>query len=426
MPDPCAILVETMRDSKIFRRRLLKSSVSAGVLAVLQALSGVAAAADAKLLGVRYGTHQGHTRLVLDLDSAVRIKNFTLDNPPRFVVDIPHTDKHAAMPEDFGDDPIVRSVRGGKRKDGSLRLVFETYGVSEAETRYLKPMANNNHRIVLDLQLREPVARVEPKPASQPVKRKRRPVQTVSRSPNVIVAIDAGHGGKDPGALGARSSLEKDITLNMAKRLARLLEGTPDITPVLVRGGDEFVSLSKRVSITRGAKADLMISLHADAFEDERASGSSVYVLSTKSASSAAAKFLAAKENKVGGLGIGEDDALRRIILDLSQGASRELAQDAASRILKHVGKVNKLHKKSVEHAGFVVLKSPDVPSVLVEMAFISNPKEEQRLSTSSYQERFASSLRDGIIEYFINNAPYGTHYYTKYRGGGNIIASAD
>ncbi|MGB0866111.1 MAG: N-acetylmuramoyl-L-alanine amidase family protein, partial [Granulosicoccaceae bacterium] len=247
-----------------------------------------------------------------------------------------------------------------------------------------------------------------------------------ARSPNVIVAIDAGHGGKDPGALGARDSLEKDITLDMAKRLARLLEATPDITPVMVRTGDEFVSLAKRVAITRKAGADLMISLHADAFNDQRASGSSVYVLSTERASSEAAKFLAAKENKVGGLGKGEPDALRKIILEMSQGASRELAQDAAGRILKHVGTVNKLHKKSVEHASFMVLKAPDVPSVLIEMAFISNPKEEEQLRTSSYQERFASSLRDGIVEYFINNAPYGTNYYTKYRGGGQVVASAD
>lgn len=415
-----------MRYSKLFRRRFLKTSLSAGSLALLQVVSGVAeASGPARLLGVRYGTHGGHTRLVLDLDSSVRIKNFTLDNPPRLVVDIPNTRSAADMPTDFGSDPIVRSVRDGARPDGGLRLVFETTNVASAETRYLKPMQNSSHRIVLDLKLAE--VKAAPAKAPQTVKKvKRQSKRLMARSPNVIVAIDAGHGGKDPGALGARKSLEKDITLDMAIRLARLLEATPDITPVLVRGGDEFVSLGNRVRITREAKADLMISLHADSFNDHRASGSSVYVLSTKRASSEAAKFLAAKENKVAGLAAGHSDALRKIILDLSQVASRELAQDAAGRILKHVGTVNKLHKKSVEHASFMVLKAPDVPSVLVEMAFISNPKEEQQLSTSTYQEKFASSLRDGIIEYFINNAPYGTHYYTKYRGGGRLIASAD
>ena len=415
-----------MRYSKLFRRRFLKTSLSAGSLALLQVLSGVAeASGPARLLGVRYGTHGGHTRLVLDLDSSVRIKNFALDNPPRLVVDIPNTRSAADMPSDFGSDPIVRSVRDGARPDGGLRLVFETHNIASAETRYLKPRQNSSHRIVLDLKLAE--VKAKPAKAPQVVKKpQRQSKKLLARSPNVIVAIDAGHGGKDPGALGARKSLEKDITLDMAIRLARLLEATPDITPVLVRGGDEFVSLSNRVRITREAKADLMISLHADSFNDHRASGSSVYVLSTKRASSEAAKFLAAKENKVAGLAKGHSDALRKIILDLSQGASRELAQDAAGRILKHVGTVNKLHKKSVEHASFMVLKAPDVPSVLVEMAFISNPKEEQQLSTSTYQEKFASSLRDGIIEYFINNAPYGTHYYTKYRGGGRLIASAD
>lgn len=416
-----------MRNSKLIRRKFIKTSVSAGSLALLQALSGQAqAASQARLMGVRFGTHLGHTRLVLDLDASVRIKNFTLSDPPRLVVDIPNTRSATDMPTNFGDDPIVRSLRDGNRPDGGLRLVFETYGEAKATTRYLKPMNNRSHRIVLDLERdpskQEAVVSQEPKVVSKP----RKAVKTVTRQPHVVVAIDAGHGGKDPGALGSRKSLEKNITLDVAKRLARMLEATPDITPVLVRDNDEFVSLSKRVKITRRAKADLMISLHADSFNDHRASGTSVYVLSTKGASSAAAKFLAAKENEVGGVGSGEHSALHKILLDMSQGASRELAHDAASRILKHVGKVNKLHKKSVERANFMVLKAPDVPSVLVEMAFISNPKEEQQLSTSSYQERFAASLRDGIIEYFINNAPYGTNYYAKYRDGGNLVASAD
>lgn len=415
------LLVEMMRDSKRLRRQFLKTFVSVGGLALSQVASSAVPADTARLLGVRYGTSGEQARLVLDLDSSVRIKNFTLSNPPRLVVDILNTRNDARMPESFGSNPVLRSVRSARRSDGSLRLVFATANTVTATTHYLAE-ERSKHRVVLDLKLS--AVKSEPKPPTKRVKR--RPAKMLERSPNVIVAIDAGHGGRDPGALGSKNSLEKDITLDMARRLARLLEATPDITPVLVRDSDAYVSLTERVNITRRAKADLMISLHADSFpEDQRASGSSVYVLSTKSASSAAAKFLAAKENRVGGLAVGKPDALRKIILDLSQGASRELAQDAAGRILKHVGKVNKLHKKSVEHAGFVVLKAPDVPSVLVEMAFISNPKEEQQLSTSSYQERFASSLREGIIEYFVNNAPYGTHYYKKYRGGGQLIASA-
>lgn len=414
-----------MRKSQSIRRGFLRTSLVLGALALLQLLSA-AMAGEARLTGVRYGTHAGHTRLVLDLDSAVRIKNFTLDNPPRVVVDIPRARVDGRLPDNFGDDPIVRSVRDGKRPDGGLRLVFETHAVAQAKTRYLKPAANRNHRIVLDLSLVPAATRAQAAEKPLVVRRpKRERTKLAPRSPNVIVAIDAGHGGRDPGALGARKSLEKDITLDMAKRLARLLEASPDITPVLIRSDDSFVSLAKRVAMTRRVKADLMISLHADAFNDHRASGSSVYVLSTKRASSEAAKFLAAKENEVGGLGKGEPDALRRIILEMSQGASRELAQDAAGRILKHVGKVNKLHKKSVEHASFMVLKAPDVPSVLVEMAFISNPREEEQLRTTSYQERFATSLRDGIIEYFVNNAPYGTNYYAKYRGSSRV-ASAD
>jgi len=464
--------------SKLLKFDCLRKVLSLGALVTVQLVGAtVAMAQQSQLLGVRFGNHSGQTRLVLDMDSQVQIKNFSLDNPPRFVVDIPNTANVSVFPDTFGEESVVSSVRHGIRDDGSLRLVFETDYVADAQTRYLKPMNGQGHRVVLDLRSRVaqvqqvapaapvapaaqqfvtepapvvqavqdvvpapveiPLGNVSPKstPAAAVVAEVQKPAvaEPVPAAPAPVAVAPAKPAPakapvivyKKPQVAKPKYRYEKDITLDIAKRLARLLEQAPDITPVLIRTEDEFVHLGERVRRTRKANADLLISLHADAFDDARASGSSVYVLSTKNASSTAAKFLAEKENKVGGVDGGQPNDLRKILFDLSQGASRELAYDAASRILRHVGKVNKLHKKTVEHAGFVVLRAPDVPSVLVEMAFISNPKEEQQLLTSSYQERFAGSLRDGVIEYFMHHAPYGTEYYVKYRGG-QVVAAAD
>ncbi len=382
------------------------------------------------MLGLRYKAYESHTRLVLDLDRAVRQKNFSLSSPNRIVVDLPDTKVARELTSAFGSDPLLKSLRSGVRDGDDLRLVIETQIAAEAHTTYLDATAGNHFRIVLDISPIDGAAtqstaaqsttqqQVVRRPASAALSNGEPDALVAPRLEDIVVAIDAGHGGNDPGAVGQSSTLEKDVVLAIAKRLHRMLSAVSGIKPVLVRTDDEYLGLKERVNITRESQADLLISLHADAFDQESASGSSVYVLSNRGASSAARRFLSAKQgNRVGGLHLAEQsDALAKILVDLSQSASRETSVGVAENVLRRIGKVNKLHKKSVEHASFVVLKAPDVPSVLVEVGFISNPKEEQRLVTTSYQERVAAAIGNGVVDHFKANPPFGTAFYRRYR----------
>ncbi|MBT6276827.1 MAG: LysM peptidoglycan-binding domain-containing protein, partial [Chromatiales bacterium] len=229
----------------------------------------------------------------------------------------------------------------------------------------------------------------------------------------IVVAVDAGHGGTDPGAIGARGTREKDVTLSIAKRLANAINGFPGFKGVLVRKRDEFLRLRSRIDRARKAGADLLVSVHADAFRDRRVRGASVWVLSTKGASSEAARWLAARENAadlVGGVSLDDkDDLLKQVILDLSQTATLNNSAAVASVALGELRKVGHVHKPSVQRAGFVVLKAPDIPSILVEAAFISNPSEERRLKDAAHQERLANALARGIKQYFERKPPPGT-----------------
>jgi len=227
------------------------------------------------------------------------------------------------------------------------------------------------------------------------------------------VAIDAGHGGDDPGALGPRGTQEKDVALAIARKLESWLQRQKGITPVMIRSGDYYISLRGRIRKARNYKADLFISIHADAYVNGTAQGSSVYVLSSKGASSEAARWLADSENNadlIGGVSLDDkDDLLASVLLDLSQNATLAASMDVASRILSQLGKISEVHKNQVEHAGFVVLKSPDIPSILVETGFISNRHEENQLRRQNYQQRIANALGDGLVQYFQDNPPAGT-----------------
>lgn len=401
------------------------------VLAVLATLTisivmlAQALAADgAHLVGLRYKAYDTHTRVVLDLDRPVRQKNFSLNAPHRVVVDLPRTVVGQSLIGSFGDDPLLLSVRSGIRNGEDLRLVIETRVAAEAKTTYLKGGNGKHYRIVLDIARQDgrSAASASQAVVTRPARaalRVEEPADAITpRLDDIVIAIDAGHGGKDPGAIGKHDTYEKDIVLSVAKRLHRMLAPIDGIKPVLIRGDDSFLPLKERVRRTRESRADLLVSLHADAFSQESASGSSVYVLSNRGADAAARRFLARKgDNLVGGLPLAEQsDSLARILVDLSQSASRETSVGVADRVLARVGKVNKLHKKQVERAGFVVLKAPDVPSILVELGFLSNHKEERRLATTSYQERLAAAIANGVLDHFRANPPFGTAFYRRYR----------
>ena len=272
----------------------------------------------------------------------------------------------------------------------------------EIQRSQLAPRQQYGHRLVIDLIDKNPPLKAEPIQLPVP-----------GHDRDVVIAIDAGHGGEDVGAIGARGSYEKDIVMAVAHELASLINARRGMQAVLVRDGDYYIGLRKRTEIARMSQADLLISLHADAFRDPRVAGSSVYVLSQNGASSEAARWLAESENDsdlIGGVALDDkDEVLRSVLIDLSQTASLDSSIEAAGEVLAALKKLGKVHKRKVEHAGFVVLKSPDVPSLLIEMAFISNPAEEKKLQDDVFRRRLATAIRDGVMNYFNDNAPPGT-----------------
>ena len=247
-------------------------------------------------------------------------------------------------------------------------------------------------------------------PAAKPVAVK---TSTATPSRELVIAIDAGHGGKDPGAKGRRGTKEKTVVLAIARKLAELIKKEPGMRPVLIRDGDYFLGLRQRIDKARKHNADLFISIHADAFRDRRAHGSSVFVLSRRGASSEMARWIAAKENAAdlaGGVSLDDkDDMLTGVLLDLSQSATLAASHEVASNMLNGLKRLGKMHKSTVQRAGFMVLKSPDIPSILVETAFISNPKEENKLRSTQHQARLAQAMLNGIRDYFDTHPPPGT-----------------
>lgn len=360
--------------------------------------------ASAQIDNVRLWTAPDHTRLVFDLDQPVEHKVFVLNSPERVVIDI----KEAKIAKSFDsrgvEDRKLRRVRHGKKGKGDLRIVLDLKETIRPKSFQLKPSGGYDHRLVVDLYAKENTSERKVAKSTKDL--------TVLR--DVIVAIDAGHGGEDPGAVGSvKRTREKHITLQVAKKLKALVDAQPGMRGVLTRTGDYFLSLRKRLNIARKHKADLFVSIHADAFRDKRVRGSSVYVLSRRGASSEAARWLAKQENSadlVGGVSLSDkDDVLASVLLDLSQSASRHMSMAAASKVYKQLGKVGKVHGHRVQQAGFVVLKSPDIPSMLVETGFISNPQEERKLRTTKYQNQLARAMLNGIRAYFDEVQPPGT-----------------
>ncbi len=367
-------------------------------------LAGFAwAGAPTRIQALRIWDGPDHTRTVFDVSGPLDYKVFTLENPSRLVLDI----NTAVL--DTGFVPanaagVLKGVRTGKLGEQGVRVVFDLGEAVRPQSFLLPPADALGHRLVVDLYRQK--AKVEPV-----VRTVQQAVPANERK--VVVAIDAGHGGEDPGARGASGSWEKSITLAVAQELKRQIDAEPGMQAVLVRDGDYFIPLRQRYQKAREASADLFVSVHADAFNKPTASGSSVFVLSTRGASNEAARWLAASENKsdlVGGVSLDDkDDTLAAVLLDLSQSATMKASADVASQVLEAMKRVGKAHKPNVESASFMVLKSPDVPSILVETAFISNPGEEKKLLDPGHRTRLAAAIVDGVRDYFTTQPPPGS-----------------
>ena len=380
----------------------MRSLQRIGILLLLLA-SGSAAAQAVALKDVRVWGSPDSTRLVLDLTAPVTYNLFTLSGPERIVIDIDAIDanlKAFAMPAPAG---VVKGVRFGERGKSGLRIVIDVNEKVEAKGFLTPPNETYGHRLVVDLG--------HALPAAPPA-----PVKVASRDGqrDLVIAIDAGHGGEDPGAIGKAGTREKTVALAIAKKLAERINAEPGMRAVLTRTGDYFVKFKDRIGRARTNQADLFVSVHADAFMDRSVRGSSVYVLSTRRASNEAAKTLADRENAadlIGGVSLHDkSDVLASVLLDLSQNAAISASRDAASRVLSELDTVGQLKKSDVQHASLIVLTSPDVPSMLVETAFISNPDEERKLRDPAHQERLATAIHSGIRRYFYDNPPPGTH----------------
>ena len=391
---------------------------------------------------------QDYTRLTIESNKPISHNMFMIGGPDRLVVDLEDVELGNALKELTqkvgSSDPYIKSVRIGRFKPGVVRLVLDLRSEIKPQLFALNPIGEYGHRLVLDVYPAEPIdplmALLEKSSSDRKEVADSSPVITLEdklqsgvdygrlpgedssannttselRSRTLIIAIDAGHGGEDPGARGRRGSLEKNITLAIARKVKALIDETPNMRGVLIRDGDYFIQLDKRVAKARQVKADLFVSIHADAFIKPKARGSSVFALSDHGATSSAARWLAKKENEadlIGGVNLAiKDPYLARTLLDLSQTQAISDSMKLAKYVLNELGDINDLHRGRVEQAGFAVLKSPDIPSILVETAFISNPNEERRLNDKGYQTKLAKAILKGINRYFAQNPALSRH----------------
>lgn len=392
-----------------------------------------------QIASTRMWPSKEYTRVTIETGSAIKYAVFTIPSPQRIVLDLdgvepsPHLDQ--LVNRVGADDPYIKAIRMGRFKPTVLRIVFDLKADARPEVFALAPVANYGHRLVLDIYPVKPldpmmalVQEIEQKsrqgqdakpdipvhasnrtetPSIQPASIKPSPGFGASPRP-IIIAIDPGHGGEDPGAIGPQGTYEKDVTLAISRKLKNLIDAEPNMQAVLTRDGDYFVALHTRVQKARRVQADLLISVHADAFIKQHARGSSVFALSDRGATSAAAQWLAKHENNadlIGGLNLGvREPYLKQTLLDLSQTATIADSLRLGRTVLTEIGEINTLHKNAVEQAGFAVLKAPDIPSVLVETAFITNPEEERRLRDDAYQARMAAAILGGIKKYLSSN----------------------
>lgn len=378
-------------------------------MALLAALS--VSAVEAQVLSTRIWPAPEYTRLTFESKEEIQYKIFSVTHPARLVLELQTNDITAALAElngkVTGEDPYIQGLRVARNRPGVVRVVLDLKQDVRPQIFTLRPVADYGHRLVLDIH---PIVPHDVMAQLLEETEKLRPRLRPGAPRLATIVIDPGHGGEDPGAIGRRGSREKDVTLSIARRLKKLIDGEPNMRALLTRDGDYFLALGARVEKARAVKADLLVSIHADAFTRPNVRGSSVFALSDKRATSELARALAKKENEsdlIGGVALQtKDDHVRRTILDLSQSATIDHSLRLGSSVLKQLGGVNDLHKPRVEQASFAVLTAPDVPSILVETAFISNPEEERRLNDDVYQDKLAQAILEGIREYIAKHPP--------------------
>jgi N-acetylmuramoyl-L-alanine amidase len=434
----------------VSRRTVLKAGATL-LLSVVAPLRAYAA----QILAVRVWPADDYTRVTLENDTDLKATHFIVKDPERMVVDIEGLELNPTLKSLVAkiqsNDPYIKQVRVGQNRPNVVRLVFDLKEEVTPQVFTLPPAGNYKHRLIFDLYPNKPVDPIaamiekgdwsDPAPAPAPtpkeqltelkpdlkaepreeLKNELKTAEKFDKNGKLVrmitIALDPGHGGEDPGASGKNGSREKDIVLSIAKRLKAKLEDVPNIRVMLTRDGDYFVPLGTRVEKARKVQADLFVSIHADAFVQPTARGSSVFVLSEKGATSSAARWLADKENladTIGGVNVkNHDKQLASVLFDLSTTAQINDSMKLGRSVLGEIGGINRLHKGSVEQAGFAVLKAPDIPSILIETAFISNPEEEAKLLDEAYQNKLADAIVTGIRRYFAKNPPLAKNRLT-------------
>ena len=366
---------------------------------------------------IRLWAGPDNTRVVLDLSGSAQHSLQVLKNPDRVVLDVAGARLASSARTAPAGTGLVKEVRMGRRPSGELRIVFDMMRPIQAKSFLTAPNHRYGYRLVIDLGQSRGVET---------------PVKVEHARPDardLIIAVDAGHGGEDPGAIGKNGTREKDVVLAIARELVLKIDAEPGMKAVLTRNGDYFVPLRDRMRRARAQQADLFVSIHADSIRDRRVDGSSVYILSQRGATDEASRWLAERENAsdlIGGVSLDDkDDVLASVLLDLSQSASLSASQIAAERVLRELNRVGEVRKPLVQQARFMVLKSPDIPSMLVETAYISNPQEELRLRSAPHQAKLAAAIHQGVHDYFYANPPSGSRVAQLAAGAAPRVALA-
>lgn len=380
---------------RLFLKRVSRYGLS---FALLTGAKPVFAKSTRTLTGIRISqSAEDHTRIVFDLTGDFEHNLFTLADPPRVVVDLNDTRRSDAIDISTRQTSLMSGIRSASKNGGRLRVVIDLESKARPRSFALRPDGKSGHRLVVDLH----ATNLSPTPIKTSQEKR------TQRKKQFVIALDPGHGGRDPGAIGKKGTREKDVALSVAKKMKTLINRESGYRAILTRDADRFITLRNRVKKAREAEADIFISLHADSFHKSHVKGASVYALSLRGASSEAARWIAKKENSsdlIGGISLDDkDDLIASVLLDLSQTATIQDSLELGSDVLSHIGKVSRLNNKKVQQAGFAVLKAPDMPSILIETAFLSNPSEEKKLRNPKHQHKLAKAVFSGIKNHLKN-----------------------